>query len=157
MLLLFDPNTRAHLLGLGVFERLCLEGLAYCLLSERHQYIQTAWGRITFVLLIFLAMPLVPRQQMASRLHGDIFHPIEHVEGHKRAGCFKRSMTKPVSVQKLPINDAMIWGKLTSVEQHGVSWHCFNQLPTYFNAQTHKRNEPCWGSMCRMRSVQWGF
>ncbi len=48
----------------------------------------TAWGRIKFVFLIFfLAIPLVPRHQMASRPHADIFHPIEHVEGDERADC----------------------------------------------------------------------
>lgn len=31
--------------------------------------------------LIFLAMPLVPRHQMASRLHAGTFHPIEHADG----------------------------------------------------------------------------
>lgn len=31
--------------------------------------------------LIFLAMPLVPRHQMASRLHAGTFHPIEHEDG----------------------------------------------------------------------------
>lgn len=30
--------------------------------------------------LIFLAMPLVPRHQMASRLHAGTFHPIEHAD-----------------------------------------------------------------------------
>lgn len=47
----------------------------------------TVWGRIKIVFVIFLAMPLVSRHQMASWLHADIFHPIEHVEGDKRAGC----------------------------------------------------------------------
>lgn len=36
--------------------------------------------------LIFLAMPLVPRHQMAPRLHADTFHPIEHADGWGRIG-----------------------------------------------------------------------
>ncbi|CAB1459748.1 unnamed protein product [Pleuronectes platessa] len=46
--------------------------------NVRRGMFEAGLGSLFFI--FFLAMPLVPRHQMASWLHVDVFHPIEHVE-----------------------------------------------------------------------------
>lgn len=82
-LLIVDQNIRLHPFGLvfhGWMWILKGGGIRPSFQQELF-HVVCDWRRIKFMFLIFLAMLLVPRQQMVSWLHAYTFHPIEHVEG----------------------------------------------------------------------------